>query len=53
MIVVQCTKLLNCILTLFTESKLNKSILNFYQNELLGYFDEVIKIWPALSVLNC
>ena len=23
-----------------------------YQNELLGYFPEVIKIWPALTVLN-
>ena len=41
------------ILTLSTQSKLNKSILNLYQNELLGYFPEVIKIWPALTVLNC
>ena len=41
------------IITLFTQPKLNKSILNLYQNELLGYFPEVIKIWPALTVLNC
>ena len=38
------------ILTLFTQSKLNKIILNLYQNDLLGYFPEVIKIWPALTV---
>ena len=37
------------ILTLFTQSKLNKSIVNLYQNELLGHFPEVIKIWPALT----
>ena len=37
------------ILTLFTQSKLNKSILNLYQNELPVYFPEVIKIWPALT----
>ena len=38
------------ILTLFAQSKLNKSIPNLHQNELLGYFPEVIKIWPALTV---
>ena len=43
---------LNNIISLFTQSKLNKSILNLYQNELLGYIPEVIKIWPALTVLN-
>ena len=28
----------------------NTSVLNLYQNELLGNFPEVIKIWPALTV---
>ena len=40
------------IFTLVTQSKLNKSILKLYQNTLLGYLPEVIKIWPALTVLN-
>ena len=52
MIVVQCAKLLNYnIFTLFTQSKLNKSILNLYQNDLVGYIPKVNKIWPAPTVL--
>ena len=30
----------------------NKSIVNLYQKELLGYFSEDIKMWPSHNVLN-
>ena len=33
------------IFTLCTQSKLNKTILNLYQNDLIGYIPDVIKIW--------
>ena len=30
----------------------NKSIVNLYQKELLGYFSEDIKMWSSHNVLN-
>ena len=30
----------------------NKSIVNLYQKELLGYFFEDIKVWPSHNVFN-
>ena len=30
----------------------NKSIVNFYQKVLLGYFSEGIKMWISHNVLN-
>ena len=31
----------------FTQTHKNKSIVNLYQKELLGYFSEDIKMWPS------
>ena len=32
---------------LFLHKTQNKSIVNLYQKELLGYFSEDIKMWPS------
>ena len=33
--------------SVFTQTQKNKSIVNLYQKELLGYFSEGIKMWPS------
>ena len=33
--------------SVFTQTHKNKSIVNLYQKELLGYFSEDIKKWPS------
>ena len=40
------------VFSVFTETHKNKSIVNLYQKELLGYFSEDIKMWPSHNVLN-
>ena len=37
---------------LFLHTHKNKSIVNLYQKELLGFFSEDIKMWPSHNVLN-
>ena len=41
-----------CVFSVFTQTQKNKSIVNLYQKELLGYFSEDIKMWPSHNVLN-
>ena len=36
----------------FTQTHQNKSIVNLYQKELLGYFPEDTKMWQSHNVLN-
>ena len=40
------------VFSVFTQTPKNKSIVNLYQKELLGYFSEDIKMWPSHNVLN-
>ena len=40
------------VLSVFTQTYKNKSIINLYQKVLLGYFSEDIKMWPSHNVLN-
>ena len=40
------------VFSLFAQTPKNKSIVNLYQKELLGYFPEDIKMWPSHNVLN-
>ena len=40
------------VFSVFTQTHKNKSIVNLYQKELLGYFSEDIKMWPSHNVLN-
>ena len=50
----QQEKLFKCLVSfqfLLKHTK-NKSIVNLYQKELLGYFSEDIKMWPSHNVLN-
>ena len=35
------------VFSVFTQTHKNKSIVNLYQKELLGYFSEDIKMWPS------
>ena len=39
------------VFSVYTQTHKNKSIVNLYQKELLGYFSEDIKMWPS-HVLN-
>ena len=48
MLFMQRKKLLKCgVFSVFTQTHKNKSIVNFYQKELPGYFSEDIKMWPS------
>ena len=48
MLFIQREKLFNVsVFSLFTQTHKNKSVVNFYQKELLGYFSEDIKMWPS------
>ena len=40
------------IFSIFTQIQKNKSIVNLYQKELLGYFTEKIKMWLTHIELN-
>ena len=40
------------VFSVFTQTQKNKSIVNLYQNEMLGYFSEDIKKWPSHNLLN-
>ena len=40
------------VFSVFTQIQKNKSIVNLYQKELLGYFSEDTKMWPSHNVLN-
>ena len=40
------------VFSVFTRTHKNKSIVNLYQKELLGYFSEDIKMWPSHNVLD-
>ena len=40
------------VFSVFTQTHKNKSIVNLYQKELLGYISEVTKMWPSHNVLN-
>ena len=40
------------VFSVFTQTHKNKSIVNLYQKELLGYFSEDIKKWPFHNLLN-
>ena len=35
------------VFSVFTQTHKNKSIVNLYQKELLGFFSEDIKMWPS------
>ena len=35
------------VFSVFTQTYKNKSIVNLYQKELLGYFSEDIKMWAS------
>ena len=37
--------------SVFTQTE-QKSFLNWYQKQLLGYFSEDFKMWPSHNVLN-
>ena len=46
-------KILKCLVSfLFLHKHKNKSIVNLYKKELLGYFSEDNKKWPTHNVLN-
>ena len=49
MLFMQRVKLFKCynVFSVFTQTHKNKSIVNLYQKELLGYFSEDIKMWPS------
>ena len=55
MLFTQREKLFKCLVSfLFLHKhKKNKSIVNLYQKELLGYFSEDIKMCPSHKVFNC
>ena len=40
------------VFSVFAPTPQNKSIVNLYQEVLLGYFSEDIKMWPSHNVLN-
>ena len=40
------------VFSVFTQTHENKSIVNLYQKELLGYFSEYIKTLQSHNVLN-
>ena len=40
------------VFSVLTQTHKNKSIVNLYQKELIGYFSEYIKVWPSHNVLN-
>ena len=40
------------VFSVFAQTPQNKSIVNLYQKELLGYFSEDIKMKPSHNVLN-
>ena len=39
------------VFSVFTQTHKNKSIVNLYQKEWLGYFSEDTKMWPSHNVL--
>ena len=47
----QLEKLFKCLVSFLFLHK-NKSIVNLYQKELLGYFSDYIKMWPSHNVLH-
>ena len=40
------------VFSVITQRHKNKSSVNLYQQELLGYFSEDIKMWPSHNVSN-
>ena len=43
---------MSSVFSVFTQTHTNKSIVNLYQKELLGYFSEDTKMWQSHNVLN-
>ena len=39
------------VFSVFTQAHKNKSNVNLYQKELLGYISEVTEMWPSHNVL--